>query len=68
MPALYIGTTADTFTDGVVQQRQLHAAMRGRPNELLELAGVAHGTELLTLTASDGTPPRILAFIRARLQ
>jgi pimeloyl-ACP methyl ester carboxylesterase len=65
-PCLYIGTTADFYTDGVRQPRELHAAMHGRPNELVELTGSSHGVDLLDLDDPAGTPvpDRIIAFIR----
>lgn len=69
-PTLYVGSTADTYTDGIRQQRQLHHAMHGHPNDILQLAGIAHGTELLDQSGPDGTSVRdhILAFIRAQLR
>jgi pimeloyl-ACP methyl ester carboxylesterase len=46
-PALYIGARDDSLTDGVHQQLALHQAMRGNPNELIQVDGVAHSTELV---------------------
>jgi dienelactone hydrolase len=66
---LYVGTTADSYTDGVIQQQQLHRAIQGQPNDLIQLVGVAHGTETLDLTAADGVSIRahIRAFLTAQL-
>jgi hypothetical protein len=65
-PCLYVGTTLDAYTDGTRQSEELHDAMRGRPNELLELPGVAHGVDLLALNDPAGVPipDRILAFLK----
>ena len=51
-PALYIGARDDALTDGARQQRELHNAMRGHPNEILQQRGFDHGTELID-TAPD---------------
>lgn len=63
-PALYIGAREDTLTDGGRQQRELHEAMRGRPNELLQRPGAAHGVELI-----DSAVPadRLVAFVTRQL-
>ncbi len=63
-PALYAGAREDGFTDGARQQNQLHAAMRGRPNELVQIGGVDHGTALLQHPA---IATRVTGFIAREL-
>lgn len=67
-PTLYLGSRQDPLTDGVRQQRELHAAMHGRPNLLVQQPGAAHGVELII--GGTGTPPakRIAAFVRKELR
>jgi hypothetical protein len=65
-PCLYVGTTLDYYTDGTKQSTELHNAMHGRPNELVELPGVAHGVDLLSLNDTAGVPipDRIITFLQ----
>jgi dienelactone hydrolase len=69
-PALYVGAKDDFATRGERQQRQLHEAMRGRPNILLQRDGVAHGMDLINPDGPDGKAvnSRILAFVEQQLQ
>ena len=53
-PVLYIGARDDPLTEGTRQQSQLHAAMTAHPNEIIQLSGAGHGTELLDATTSTG--------------
>jgi pimeloyl-ACP methyl ester carboxylesterase len=68
-PALYIAAREDFYTKGERQQRQLHEAMRGRPNVLLQRDGSAHGTALLDPNGPDGrvVQRRVLNFIDQQL-
>jgi pimeloyl-ACP methyl ester carboxylesterase len=68
-PALYIGSSEDPLADGSRQPTDLHRAMRGSPNELLQLVGFDHGTDLLELPTSDGhtVSDRIADFLRSQL-
>jgi dienelactone hydrolase len=50
-PTLYVGAREDPLTDGSRQQRELHQAMRGNPNEIIQLDGIEHGTDLLDRSA-----------------
>jgi hypothetical protein len=67
--ALYVGATEDSLTDGLRQPQQLHAAMRGVPNELLQVDGYDHGVDLLETQTTDGRSvgAHIVAFVRLRL-
>jgi dienelactone hydrolase len=67
-PALYIGARSDSLTDGTRQQVALHAAMRGRPNELVQVDGYDHGMQLLHDQLSDGRDIEgiVIAFLDAR--
>jgi pimeloyl-ACP methyl ester carboxylesterase len=56
VPALYVGSREDVYTDGARQARQLHAAMGGR---LVLLPGGAHGVDLL----DDPVRARVQAFV-----
>ena len=69
IPALYVGARSDPFTDGSQQQLQLHRAMRGRPNVIIQVAGTRRGTDLLDVAAPDHTSigDHIVAFVRAQL-
>ena len=53
-PALYVGAKDDFVTQGERQQRQLHEAMRGKPNILLQRDGLAHGMDLINPDGPDG--------------
>lgn len=53
-PVLYVGARDDPLTEGARQQSQLHAAMTADPNEIIQLSGAEHGTELLNATTSTG--------------
>lgn len=68
-PALYVGAADDVYTQGARQQRQLHEAMRGHPNLLLQRAGSAHGSELLDLDGPDGraVQQRVRTFLDEQL-
>jgi pimeloyl-ACP methyl ester carboxylesterase len=68
-PALYITAREDFYTKGERQQRQLHEAMRGHPNVLLQRDGSAHGTALLDPNGPDGrvVQRRVLNFIDQQL-
>jgi pimeloyl-ACP methyl ester carboxylesterase len=66
-PTLYVGAREDPLTDGARQQRELHAAMRGRPNELVQLAGAAHGTTLIDGGAGMRVADRVAAFVTEQL-
>jgi pimeloyl-ACP methyl ester carboxylesterase len=67
-PTLYIGAREDPLTDGARQQRELHAAMRGRPNRLFQQPGAAHGVDLIQ--GGTDTPPaqRLTAFVTQELR
>jgi pimeloyl-ACP methyl ester carboxylesterase len=68
-PALYVGARDDGLTDGVRQQLALHNAMHGRPNELLQRPGTAHGTQLINGAPADAkdTVARLTAFLAQQL-
>ena len=70
-PALVVGSAFDALTDEAKQSRVLHAAMRGRPNDLLIVPGSStHGFALVdpTTAANASTINRIVAFVTARLR
>jgi pimeloyl-ACP methyl ester carboxylesterase len=64
-PALYVGSRHDQFTDGTRQQRVLHGAMHGSPNELVQYPGSANGMALLDpRTPGEGAAMgRVVAFV-----
>jgi len=68
-PALYVGAKDDFATQGEQQQRQLHEAMRGKPNILLQRDGLAHGMDLINPDGPDekAVNPRILDFVEQQL-
>jgi pimeloyl-ACP methyl ester carboxylesterase len=69
VPTLYVGAREDPLTDGPRQQRELHQAMRGNPNEIIQLEGFEHGTDLLDRSAPDGNAvsARMIAFLQSQL-
>jgi pimeloyl-ACP methyl ester carboxylesterase len=69
-PTLYVGAREDPLTDGSRQQRELHQAMRGNPNEIIQLDGIEHGTDLLDRSAPDGkaVSARMIAFLQSQLR
>jgi hypothetical protein len=68
-PALYVGAKEDFAAEGEWQQRQLHDAMRRKPNLLLQRDGRAHGMDLIKPDGPDGKAvnPRILDFVKQEL-
>ena len=70
VPLLYVGARDDPYTDGTRQPTLLHAAVRGKPNELLLLDGSSHGADLLDQPVSDGrtTADRIVVFVTTHLR
>ena len=70
-PALVVGSAFDSLTDEAKQSRALHAAMRGRPNDLLIVPGSStHGFALVdpATAANASTIGRIVAFVTAQLR
>jgi len=69
-PALYVGARDDFYTNGSQQQRQLHNAMRGKPNLLIQRDGSNHGTALLDTNGVDGkvVTPQVVAFVNEQLR
>lgn len=69
-PALYVGTVEDGYTQGRDQQNQLHTAMHGNPNVQLQLAGSAHGVQMLDLPTPGGATVqgRLVTFVRTELR
>jgi len=67
-PALYVGAKEDFAAQGERQQRQLHDAMRRKPN-LLQRDGLAHGMDLIKPDGPDGKAVnrRILDFVEQEL-
>ena len=67
-PALYVGAKEDFAAQGERQQRQLHDAMRRKPN-LLQRDGLAHGMDLIKPHGPDGKAVnrRILDFVEQEL-
>ena len=68
-PALYVGAKEDFAAQGERQQRQLHDAMRRKPNLLLQRDGLAHGMDLIKPDGPDGKAVnrRILDFVEQEL-
>lgn len=68
-PALVVGSAFDLLTGEAKQSRALHAAMRGKPNDILIVANSSdHGFALVdgATTADKPTIDRIVAFAGAR--
>jgi len=68
-PASYVGAKDDFASRGERQQRQLHEAMQGKPNILLQRDGLAHGMDLINADGPDGKAmnSRIVDFAEQRL-
>ena len=68
-PASYVGAKDDFASRGERQQRQLHEAMQGKPNILLQRDGLAHGMDLINPDGPDGKAvnSRIVDFVEQRL-
>lgn len=70
VPLLYVGSREDPLTDGTRQPRELHDAVHGRPDRLLLLDGLDHGTDLLDRPLGGGrtTSTTITAFLDETLR
>ena len=68
-PAVYVGAEEDFAAPGERQQRQLHNAMRRKPNILLQRDGLAHGMDLIKPDGPDGKAVnrRTLDFVEQEL-
>ena len=66
---MYVGAKEDFAAPGERQQRQLHDAMRRKPNILLQRDGLAHGMDLIKPDGPDGKAVnrRILDFVEQEL-